>query len=1181
MSATVRLQSLCAAPPRWAMTATSLILVALAYYFAAEAAFAIGTLTQMFAPFWPPNVVLLCALLMAPRRQWGLYITVVFPAHAIAELGVGMPVSQLFGAFACNVAVAVLSAAGMRYFIAGPPWLGSLRNVMAYVLIAVLLAPGAVSLVAGLEPILGDGELGRYGTYAWRWYLSNALGSLTLTPVFLTWVGDGPRWPQQLAPSSLVEATALCAGMIAVCGLAFGTPPTGAGNLLPALLYAPIPLIIWAAVRFRGRGASGAILVVTVLALWHAMQGHGPFVGNLPEQSVMPLQLFLAAMSAPVLFLAALIEELRRTNDRLGSVLSGISDCYFTLDHRWRFTAINSKAAAWVFGGSPGELIGREYEEVLGSGAAGTALSNIRRALDDRSGIEVISAARPGRWIDLHAYPSLEGVSVFFRDITERKSVELALQRSMKYLQLAQEAAGVGTWELDIATGELTWSPELYRLFGVDPSLSKAALQNAWLKSLHPKDKERVERQTQDALAARKPFSYEFRILRRGEVRWMISRGKVIRDKSGRPERIIGANIDITDRKQAEEKLRRSEERFREMADTVPDILFTSNPDGGCDYLSSHYFEYTGLPQSSPIEFGCFDALHPEDRGRVAASRQRARHSGEAFEEECRLRAADGSYKWFVIRWRPIHDDSRRTIKWFGAITDIDALKKTEDELRRTNQRLARLMAQMTEYQFSLDWEWRLTECNAASATNLGGPLDQLIGRGLTEIIPTLAGSEIERALQRVFEQRRPVRFEAPFPLHSDQWQEFNVYPIQEGITVFATDISQRKRAELQAHATQMLLQSSLDALSAHIAVLDGAGRILAVNAAWRSFAEENGFSRFDDVSGRDYLDVCDAARPRCGQRRAIAAGLKAVMEGAREEFRVEYPCHCATERRWFQFRATRFGDDSERRVVVAHEGITEVKRAEEALRRLTSRLLEVQDTERRRIARDLHDSTAQHVVGAAIGITRALSLDLDMNEVARATLEESGSLVEQALREIRTVSYLLHPPMLDETGLPAAIQWYVEGFARRSGIGVDLYISPAMLKRRLTLEVETTLFRILQEALGNVHRHSGSRTARVRLTPSAAADGHLVLAIEDDGGNGRSRAARNVTHKVRRVEDIEAMGVGVAGMRERLTQIKGRLEFQTGAKGTTVRAYVPDSGAAKARQHAVRKAQLGSSQQR
>jgi two-component system NarL family sensor kinase len=752
-----------------------------------------------------------------------------------------------------------------------------------------------------------------------------------------------------------------------------------------------------------------------------------------------PMQLFLAAMSAPVLILAALIEELRRTNDRLSSVLSGISDCYYTLDRTWRFTAINSKAAAWFGAGPAAQLIGRNHQEVLGVPAADASRGNIRRALAEGTGVETPSLIHSGRWIDLHAYPSSEGVSVFFRDITERKAVELALQRSMKYLQLANEAAGIGTWELDVATGELTWSPELYQLFGIDPHLGQTALQEAWLNAIHPDDREQVARAAREALTAQQPFSREFRILRNGKVHWVISRGKVVRDKSGRARRIIGANIDITDRKRAEE------------------------------------------------------------------------------------------------------------------------------DLHTTNERLCRLMDHMTEYQFSLDRDWRVSECNVASAAILARQHGEPAGRSLRTLIPSLSGSLVEREFVRALENRRPARFEAPFPPRSERWLEFNLYPIPEGITILATDISKRKGAELQASATQALLQSTLDALPTHVAILDGEGRIVAVNAAWRSFAEGNGFSRFDELAGRPYLEAYEEARPHCGQKRAIAAGLDAVMDGSRQEFRIEYPCQCARERRWFQFRATRFGEGAELRVVVAHEGITEVKRAEEALRSLTTRMLEVQDTERRRIARDLHDSTAQHMVGAAIGITRALGLDAKLADSARAVLEESAGLVEQALREIRTVSYLLHPPMLDEAGLPAAIRWYVEGFARRSGIAVDLYISPSLSEHRLNLETETTLFRVLQEALTNVHRHSGSPTARVRLIRSGEPESQVTLVVEDDGAGAGITAS---PARARTPENIVGVGVGVAGMRERLIQLKGRLEFLMGDQGAVVRAVIPCGRPATRRSH-------------
>jgi PAS domain S-box-containing protein len=418
-------------PLRLASSALSPILVAVAYYAGAEAAFAIGTMTQMFAPFWPPNVVLLCALLLAPQRRWWANVLAAFAAHLAAELGVAMPVPQLLVAFACNVAVALLNAVLLRRVLTGPPWLGDLRKASLYLLITVMLSPGLVAFAGGAEPTFGDGDAGNYWTFWWRWYLSNALGSLTLTPVALTWVTESTRSLRIAPRRRRIEAAALALGLTAACTIAFGASTELAPDrFLPALLFVPVPLLLWAAVRFGGKGASGAILLVTVVSLWQAMQGHGPFAATAPGQSVLALQLFLAVISAPVILLAAIVEELRHTNNRLAAVLDGISDCYYTVGRDWRFTFINPKAAAWFGGRSPEEMIGRNFRQTQTDAAP--AVSLVRRAMDEGTAVhgEIASAAQPGKWIDLHVYPSTDGVSVFSRDITKRKAAEASLRES-------------------------------------------------------------------------------------------------------------------------------------------------------------------------------------------------------------------------------------------------------------------------------------------------------------------------------------------------------------------------------------------------------------------------------------------------------------------------------------------------------------------------------------------------------------------------------------------------------------------------------------------------------------------------------------------------------------------------------------------------------------------------------
>jgi PAS domain S-box-containing protein len=224
-----------------------------------------------------------------------------------------------------------------------------------------------------------------------------------------------------------------------------------------------------------------------------------------------------------------------------------------------------------------------------------------------------------------------------------------------------------------------------------------------------------------------------------------------------------------------------------------------------------------------------------------------------------------------------------------------------------------------------------------------------------------------------------------------------------------------------------------------------------------------------------------------------------------------------------------------------------ERERAEVSIRTLSARLLQLQDEERRRIARELHDSAGQ--------ILAALNMELSIIQMKTQNLEgdltaavgDSLSLVEEASRGIRTMSYLLHPPLLDEAGLASPLQWFVEGFSERSGIRVELKISPSF--GRLPREMELTFFRIVQEALTNVHRHSGSPTAQVELSRSET---EVTLQICDQG-KGISEPKLNQSS-----EESYKIGVGIRGMRERVHQLGGTMEFLSGNPGAILKVTLP-----------------------
>jgi signal transduction histidine kinase len=212
----------------------------------------------------------------------------------------------------------------------------------------------------------------------------------------------------------------------------------------------------------------------------------------------------------------------------------------------------------------------------------------------------------------------------------------------------------------------------------------------------------------------------------------------------------------------------------------------------------------------------------------------------------------------------------------------------------------------------------------------------------------------------------------------------------------------------------------------------------------------------------------------------------------------------------------------------------------------LTQRLLKVQDEERRKLARDLHDSTGQTLAALKISVSFLLENCKQDGETIKI-VSDVAELADQAIEEIRTMSYLLHPPLLDEIGFACAAEWFIEGFAKRSGIDVSSDL--AADDKRLPMNIEIALFRVLQESLTNVHRHSEASRASVCFWRQPT---ETILEIRDYGcGIPVDRLARL------REASAEA-GVGLAGMRERLNELNGHLEIESDGQGTILRAIVP-----------------------
>jgi signal transduction histidine kinase len=329
------------------------------------------------------------------------------------------------------------------------------------------------------------------------------------------------------------------------------------------------------------------------------------------------------------------------------------------------------------------------------------------------------------------------------------------------------------------------------------------------------------------------------------------------------------------------------------------------------------------------------------------------------------------------------------------------------------------------------------------------------------------------------------------------------------------------------------LHESILDAITANVVLLNAKGTIIAVNDAWMQFAEMNELPTEDFGLGVNYVSFCESLESPGAK--SAAEGLRGLLAGDPDLLRIEYEIPLPLGSMWARMTARRLGPENKPLLIVAHEDITVQRHAQAALGRATAALLHAEDDERRRIARELHDGTAQYLTGAKL-MLGGLKVDGRADKV-RVEVE---ALLTNALEEIRSLSYVLHPPALEDLGLGPAIRQMAEGFARRTGLTLQIDIADDFPK--MGRQTEIALYRVAQEALANVHRHSGSPRATIGLRQA----GEMVLLSIRDYGVGLPDST------------TASAGVGLAGMRLRLEFVNGHISLTSAVPGLLVEAWAP-----------------------
>ena len=651
---------------------------------------------QTVWPFWPGCAILVSILLLVPGRIWPILIPAAFATFALFDLEAGVSIKSIAWFLPANTIQVLTSALCLRYSFHDVPRLNSVKAVAKYSFFAVILAPAGAALFSA------NGIGGNYWE-GWKvCFLSEALAFVTLPPVILSWITEGPAWLRK-PRAYYLEPAALIVGLVLLSYVIFAE---AGRQYSPALLYSLVPFLLWAALRFGSIGVSGATVLISFLTIWGAIHNRGPFADQGSLNGILSLQLFLVFAALPFMFLAALGEE--------------------------------------------------------------------------------------------------------------RKHAEKAVRESEERLRLAQQAAGIGTFEWNIQSGVNRWTPELEVLYGL-PKGSFPGTQEAFAKMVHPEDFPRVEQWIARSMLSGSEKG-EWRVIwPNGTVHWLAGRWRVFKNERGEAALVIGINLDITERKQAEQKLRDSqeqlsgivgsamdaiiaiddeqrivlfntaaekvfgcaageaigtsigrfipqrfrveysayirrfgesdatkraegtlgtmwatrangqefpietsiscieadgrklftvilrditerkqaeqllregEERFRLVANTAPVKIWMSGTDKLSTYFNQRWLEFTGRPLEKELGNGWAEGVHPEDLNRCMQTYTEAFDRRESFQMEYRLRRHDGQYRWLSAIGVPRFNPDHSFAGYIGSATDVTERKLAEESLADIGRKL-------------------------------------------------------------------------------------------------------------------------------------------------------------------------------------------------------------------------------------------------------------------------------------------------------------------------------------------------------------------------------------------------------------------------------------------------------------------------------------------------------------
>jgi PAS domain S-box-containing protein len=1114
-------------------------------YLAAKLGGSLVIRPQMSWALWPGNVLLVSLLLLVQRKLWPLLIVAAFAAFVLYDLQEGLPLRSIALLIFSDTVEVLTAALCLSYAFRGTPELNSLNALATYSFFAVFFAPCLGAFI---------GAFATKGDYWASWkisFFSEALGFLILVPAIWGWGREIPAWVDRPRTHNL-EAFALFAGLALVGYFAFAA--TG-GSIPAAMLYSPVPFLLWAALRFESLGVGTAVIIVGFLSIWGAVHGRGPFIEPGALKNVFSLQLFLFFTAGPFMVLAALVEERKTAGEALKKSEEKFSKAFrqspmaLTLtsakDHR--YIDVNETFERLI-GWSREEVVGRtpfdiglwvdpdRRRELVKRLLAKGDLRNLELQFRTRSG-EVLTGLTSAELIEVNGESCVLSVAA---DITDMKRAEEARQASEH--RFAQFFATVPEYcyMVSLSGQILDANPAACQAYGyTKEELIGKPLSTIYAPESHSKMADLFERWKRVGTLDNEEMVI---ITKQGQKRTVLLNVGAVKDAQGNILHTASVQVDISEQKQTQERLRDSEARLEGIIQSAMDSIIAVDEEQRIVVFNSAAEKMFGCPAldaiGTPISRFIprhFRAVHEArishfgetgaDTGAMGAldSLWALRASGEEFPMEASNSQVEaGGRKLFTV-----------------IVRDITERKRAED----TQRKLAAIVQSSDDAIISVSLDDVITSWNPGAQRMYGYTEAEALGQPITMIIPPKLREEEAEILRRIkagdsLEHSETIRM-AKSGNRLDV--SLTISPIRDsagkvvGVSKIARNITERKRAEELLYESEERFRLITNAAPVMI-WMSGTDKLCTFfNQPWleftgRSLQAELGNGWAEGVHPEDF-DSCLKTYTTAFDRR--------------DSFQVEYRLRRHDgEYRWVSdlgvptFKA----DGYFAGYIGSCIDVTERKLAQEALSGMSRKLIEAQEQERTWIARELHDDINQRIALLAVNLER-LKGDLPSSATAVAhSLDEFGEQVSGLGSDIQALSHRLHSSKLEYLGIAAAASSFCREISETQGVRIDFHSEG--VPKKLPQEIALCFFRVLQEAIQNALKHSGSRDLQVWLR---GAPNEIELAVSDSGIGFDPEDA------------IAGRGLGLTSMRERLKLVHGELFVESQPqRGTMVRATVP-----------------------